>query len=293
MAKVAARHLTDRLEQTDVNREELGISPTNTETDRPRGGRKGATSRDKIPPDVLDELNRGRLESATLAEALAVDFSLLMQHAFPEAENDGIESMKKARSEGITRRMATAAAVLRARLGDQTFARLRGHDSDTVRGWAAYALAQETSISLEEKLTKIRPLADDTHFGVREWAWLALRQDIALDIRAAVALLEPWTMHGSQNIRRFAIEATRPRGVWSIHIPELKASPELGRPLLDRTMTDPSRYVQDSCANWLNDAAKTSPRWVVEYCRKWQRDAGGDGLRYILRRALRSTGRKA
>jgi 3-methyladenine DNA glycosylase AlkC len=78
------------------------------------------------------------------------------------------------------------------------------------------------SLSLEGMLDRVRPFANDEHFGVREWAWLAVRPAIAQDIERSIALLLPWAADSSANIRRFAIEVTRPRGVWSKHISALK-----------------------------------------------------------------------
>jgi len=138
-----------------------------------------------------------------------------------------------------------------------------------VRGWAAYALASDAALSLEQKLSGIRVLADDPHFCVREWAWLALRPSISMDIRHSIELFTPWAPDASENIRRFAIEATRPRGVWSKHIVELKDSPQLGKPLLN-CVVDSSRYVQNSCANWLNDAGNPQPLWVTDFCAQWK-----------------------
>lgn len=157
-----------------------------------------------------------------------------------------------------------------------------------MRGWAAYAIAITPSLNLDHQLDRIRPLANDSHFGVREWAWLAIRPAIAQDIDHSIAVLLPWTADSSANIRRFAIEVTRPRGVWSKHIAKLKASPSLGECLLDRVMEDGDRYVQDSCANWLNDASKSDPDWVVGYCEKWRQKTDSKAVVYITRRALRS-----
>jgi 3-methyladenine DNA glycosylase AlkC len=145
----------------------------------------------------------------------------------------------------------------------------------------------DPSSSLESRLDRIQPFANDEHFGLREWAWLAVRPTIAEDIECSIDLLGSWAEDSSTNIRRFAIEATRPRGVWSKHIAELKTSPMLGESLLDRVMEDPSRYVQDSCANWLNDASKSNPDWVISYCEQWRQKSASATTVYITQRALR------
>ena len=90
-------------------------------------------------------------------------------------------------------------------------------------------------------------------------------------------------MHDSNPfLRRFAVEVTRPRGVWASHIPLLKQEPWHGLRLLNPLKTETQRYVQNSVANWLNDAGKSQPEWVKELSKKegWSP--------YILKRALRN-----
>lgn len=250
--------------------------------------RKGARRRADIPPAILEQLNQGSAQSASLVEALAVDFAVLLGHVAPTLPRAEVQRVEDARQLGITRRMVLLASVLTENLDRDVVVDLRRHASDTVRGWAAYTIGNDREASLSTKLDAIRPLADDAHFCVREWAWLALRDAIASDIHDAVHRLEPWTLAHSANLRRFAIESTRPRGVWARHIAELKAQPEIGRPLLDAVMQDDARYVRDSCANWLNDAAKSRPDWVREYCEGWQARASSPAVAYIVRRGLRS-----
>ena len=73
------------------------------------------------------------------------------------------------------------------------------------------------------------------------------------------------------------------------HAP-LKAQPWRGLPLLEPLRADASRYVQNSVANWLNDAAKTQPAWVREVCERWSRGKAPAATLYIVRRAQRSIG---
>ncbi|MFS4436710.1 DNA alkylation repair protein [Paracoccaceae bacterium GXU_MW_L88] len=243
----------------------------------------GALKLADIPPERLAALNGGAPPS-NLTECLAVDFAVLMEGVLglsPEAVAD----MRDAASLGITKRMAIAADIAAAH--GVPVADLAAHPSDSLRGWACYAIAAEGG-PLEAQLTRLRPLADDPHFGVREWAWLALRPALSAQIETAIALLTPWTADAAPNIRRFASEATRPRGVWSAHIAKLKETPELGLPLLEPLKADPERYVQDSVANWLNDAAKTRPDWVRALCAEWADASDSKATAYICKRAQRS-----
>ncbi|HTH15199.1 MAG TPA: DNA alkylation repair protein [Magnetospirillum sp.] len=246
--------------------------------------RKGARSIADIDPTVLAALNAGTAETMTLPEGLAVDFAALMQACFPQVD---AAPLRAAAAEGFTRRMALAAQLALDALGGAALVELAAHNSDTVRGWGAYAVGLCPHLSLEERLVMIRPLADDRHFGVREWAWLGIRPHIAGQPLRALELLAPWTAEGSPFIRRFASEATRPRGVWCAHVSELRADPRPGLAVLEPLRADPERYVQDSVANWLNDAAKDHPAWVRDVCGRWG-VAGGKATAYIVKRASRN-----
>lgn len=238
--------------------------------------RKGASSRAQVGPDLLAALNAGTEQTRTLSEMLVMDLAALLENAVPDVDASPLRAVA---DQGITKRMEVAGRLVLPCWRD-----LQDHASDTVRGWAAYAIAAEPGLDLAQRLDLLRPLADDAHFGVREWAWLALRPHVVADPLGALALLAPWTAEASANLRRFASETTRPRGVWCAHIRALRDDPVPGLAVLEPLRGDPHRYVQDSVANWLNDAAKDHPDWVREVVEGWQ----GTASPYLLKRAARS-----
>lgn len=165
---------------------------------------------------------------------------------------------------------------------------MKTHTCDIVRCWAAYTIGHNANLFIQEKLDAIQHFAADRHFGVREIAWMAVREDIAKNIDTAILIIEAWSRDKDPNIRRFATESTRPNGVWCKSIQILKTNPEKALHILENLKSDPSRYVQDSVANWLNDASKTQPLFVYELCEKWRKEHPTKETLYITKRALRS-----
>ncbi|MBH1802379.1 DNA alkylation repair protein [Stenotrophomonas maltophilia] len=240
-----------------------------------------------LTAERLNALNTGSVAASHLAECLAVDFAALLQAVAPTLAPEALQRMQDASAKGITLRMALAAQLLRE-AGQGAPAPWQHHSSDTVRGWACYLIGSDARATLAEKLQHMRTLADDPHFGVREWAWLALRTDIVAVPMQALENLQPWTQEISPYLRRFACEALRPRGVWAAHIALFKQHPEHALPMLEALADDPERYVQDSVGNWLNDAGKTQPKWLRELCTRWQHERHSDANAYVRKRALRS-----
>ncbi|MBY6239605.1 DNA alkylation repair protein [Methylosinus sp. Sm6] len=232
-------------------------------------------------------LNSGQAAAATLTECLAVDFAALMEATLPDIGTQAIATMREAAAAGIAQRMRLAARLVREALGPQAGDRLRKHSSDSVRGWTCFIVGAEDGMTLDQRLAAIRPLADDPHFGVREWAWMAVRPHLAADLDMAVSRLAGWSIDPSERIRRFTSEALRPRGVWCAHIATLKKHPEIALPVLELLRSDPSVYVQNSVGNWLNDASKDQPDWVRAICARWQAESPVPQTTLICRRALR------
>lgn len=220
-------------------------------------------------------IDQGSIETRNLAECLAVDQRALVASlastidpALAEALRDAAEA---SHSQGISKKVATIGLALGQwletageRQRDQQ-PLLFAHPSDTVRGWAAFANAWTLrNASAQQALASQLRFAVDPHFGVREWAWLALRPQLASDLEGSLALLSHHTGHADPLVRRFCVEVLRPRGVWCEHIARLKKEPEIAEALLIPLLAEADKYPQDSVANWLNDASKTRPDWVLE-----------------------------
>jgi len=258
--------------------------------------RKGYIRLRDIPPDLIVLLNRGETETATLTEQTAMDFAVLLGTLNGWSGNAAGLAREATHQvfsgHGLVKRMELAGRML-GRYGAfddrEALQQLIVHPADTVRGFACFVIALHPELGFADKFTEIRALAADRHFGVREWAWLALRPLVVAAPFEAVALLHEWVFEPDVNLRRFAVEITRPRGVWAKHIAPLQVEPWHALPLLEPCCRDESRYVQDSVANWLNDAARSRPEWVREVCRNWiLSDPGNRACCYIVRRAQRN-----
>ncbi|TKI57085.1 DNA alkylation repair protein [Brevibacillus antibioticus] len=263
--------------------------------------RKGASKASLIPENVLALLHAGELESVNLTEWQAVDHIHLLRSVLPhvllgayvsplvdQLEETGSTSGMKA-----IRLIGQELLAILHKSGEPiatspVFLSLATHKSDSVRCWSAYIIGLDNTLSVEEKLRQIRKFAADHHFGVREIAWMAIRDSLVHDLNHSIQLLSEWVLDTDENIRRFAVEATRPRGVWCKHIDALKNEPARCVPLLTPLMSDASKYVQDSVGNWLNDASKSQPDWVTQLCDKWLRISDTKETKRIVTKAKRT-----
>ena len=264
--------------------------------------RKGAMRMLEIPPDVLRALNEGREETITLVEWLAIDMPTLLWTILPDvrlaeardqlhkAAEDLVDKGMTVRLKGIGKALfeATRHHPRRGELFDS----LAGHTSDMVRAWAAFMLTADPELSLAGRLHATRRFAADRSVAVRECAWDSFRPYLVQDLDLGLKLLEGWVKDPDPNIRRCAVEATRPRGVWTTHIEVLKEDPEPGLQLLEHVRSDPSRYVQRSVANWLNDASKSQPDWVLAVCGRWSRESPAPETQWTVNQALRTLRKK-
>jgi 3-methyladenine DNA glycosylase AlkC len=249
-----------------------------------------------VPAVVLKKLAVGEIETVNLMEWLAADMSALARtvaRSLPirsSIRSELLDASEKMVGAGVTDRLRVGGRAIAAGAGAASaeFRLLATHNSDLVRQWACYAVNDSLlGLSVSERLDATLPFAADRNMSVRETAWMAFRPHLATEFETVLPMLTDLAADSDENIRRFAVEVTRPRSVWGAHLAALKREPGLAVELLEQVKADSSRYVKLATGNWLNDASKSQPDWVLATCERWS--AGGDQhTRFIVRRGLRT-----
>jgi 3-methyladenine DNA glycosylase AlkC len=260
--------------------------------------RKGAPRMRDVPEEVLDQLAAGSIETVNLMEWLAADMSALAINLAEAHPNEQLASaLRQAaadlRGRGVTDRLRIAGKAVAAHAppGSVEYDNLASHKSDLVRQWVCYAANDSSlSLTLDRRLEETLRFAADGNMSVRETAWMAFRPHLAERFGEALPKLIPLAGHENENIRRFAVEVTRPRSVWGAHLHLLKRDPDHAIGLLEQVRADPSRYVRLAVGNWLNDASKSRPDWVLELSRRWRRQ-DNPHTASVLKRGLRTISR--
>lgn len=249
-----------------------------------------------VPAAVLQQLAAGEIETVNLMEWLAADMPALAKTLAGQSSrscqlrSELLAAADRMVGKGVTDRLRAAGeAVARgAPPGSPQFSDMANHKSDLVRQWACYAVNDSSlSLSAAERLNATMPFATDRNMSVRETAWMAFRPHLAAEFDAVLPLLTSLANHADENIRRFAVEVTRPRSVWGAHLPILKRDPARAADLLESVKSDEAKYVKLAVGNWLNDASKTRADWVIATCDRWSADENGHTA-FVVRRGLRT-----
>ena len=259
--------------------------------------RKGARSKKDIPESILIQLNYGEIECANVVEWSAIDRKKLLENILIKHSREHYLSAVLCCIDNLEKQTIN---TINEAIGEELLNQITIHNdssflqiilrtpSDLVRGWGAFIIGKDTTLTLEQMFQKIQPFAADKHFNVREEAWGAVRHHIIKDLEESIVILSKLAMDENENIRRFASEVSRPRGVWCKHIEELKQNPELALSILEPLKSDKSKYVQDSVGNWLNDASKTQAEFVKKLCERWENESMTNETKYIIKKALRT-----
>lgn len=212
----------------------------------------------------LDELSlRGRTDAVT--GALLADIRQLPDPGYP-----------------------TAARIFRSALSEAGFT-----------GWilwpvseAAVTLALESDADLDPRRDFDDCLALLAELTPRLTGEFAIRRLLAADLERSLQVIQGWTGHSDEHVRRLASEGTRPYLPWAVRVPAVVLHPEASLPILDALYRDPSEYVRRSVANHLNDLARHAPEVVVATAAGWLA-APDANTAWVVRHGLRTLIKKA
>lgn len=232
------------------------------------------------PAPLLKEIfNRDRLRHiADEVGGLTTSFD---RSVFLEQTQDGLDALS------LMQRLRRVAEALHAAL------RLDYPDAlDVLRalaprlnsGFVTLVLPEFVALYGQDDFERsMEALACFTTFGSSEFA---IRHFLRRDLNRTLAVMERWSYHENEHIRRLASEGSRPRLPWSFRLSTLVAHPARTAAILDGLKDDPSLYVRKSVANHLNDITKDHPAYVLDLIENWP--LAQPRTAWIARHALRT-----
>ncbi len=97
-----------------------------------------------------------------------------------------------------------------------------------------------------------------------------------------------WSKDSNRHVRRLACEGLRPRLPWAKKLEAYIEDPSPLRDVLENLKDDPSKYVQKSVANCINDILKDNPDYGQKLIEDWNVDGIGKERKWIIKHALRN-----
>ena len=127
---------------------------------------------------------------------------------------------------------------------------------------------------------------------VRLSSEFAVRDLLAARPERGVQIMQTWTQHPDEHVRRLASEGSRAYLPWGRRVPWLITHPGATGAILDALYRDDSEYVRRSVANHLNDLSRVDPEVVTRRAAQW---AGRPDSHtpWVLRHGLRTLVKKA
>jgi len=95
-----------------------------------------------------------------------------------------------------------------------------------------------------------------------------------------------WAKSSNLHLRRLASEGARPKLPWAKKLEIFIDDPEESMKILEPLKDDPSKFVQKSVANCLNDIGKFHPDWLLDTMKEWKKGSGSE-RKWIIKNALR------
>ncbi|WP_130860668.1 DNA alkylation repair protein [Gracilibacillus phocaeensis] len=120
----------------------------------------------------------------------------------------------------------------------------------------------------------------------------AIRPYLIASIDRCMDYFSYWLEDANAHVRRLVSEGTRPRLPWAKKISPLKNNVQNNLRLLEKLISDQSRYVQKSVANHINDLTKENPEAVLQ-CMADHHDINPKIMKHGLRTLVKSNDEQA
>lgn len=160
-----------------------------------------------------------------------------------------------------------------------------GDPDDNLRGFAAWPIIELVPHrGMEHPELALPLLARLTPLFTSEFA---VRPFIKRYPQQSLNFLEACCESPDEHVRRWASEGSRPLLPWGMHLTEIRDNPHMTADILQKMRRDPSKYVQKSVANHLNDIGKNHPDLLIQTCQKWLAEDHPNS-NWVCRHALRS-----
>jgi len=115
-----------------------------------------------------------------------------------------------------------------------------------------------------------------------------IRPFIEKDTKKTLQTIKRWSKHPNKHVRRLASEGIRPRLPWASKLDVFIKNPTPILPILNQLKDDPSKYVQKSVANCINDILKDNLETGKQLIEKWNTKNIGKERKWIIKHALRN-----
>ena len=102
-----------------------------------------------------------------------------------------------------------------------------------------------------------------------------------------ISILKNWVTDENHHVRRLVSEGLRPRLPWAKSINSFKKDPYITLKILEFLKNDPSKYVQKSVANHMNDITKDNPDIALDVLARWKKENNAN-TNWIVKHALRN-----
>jgi len=152
--------------------------------------------------------------------------------------------------------------------------------------WLMPAAKYVEKYGLDDYDLSIKAIKEITKRHTSEYT---IRPYIRTETKKTLTILKIWVKEDNLHVRRLACEGVRPKLPWARKLDLFIKNPKPILPILNSLKDDPSKYVQKSVANCINDILKDNPETGKTLIEKWNSPKKISPQRkWIIKHALRN-----